>query len=114
MTSLLNKANRYFSKNVRGKAASAVHEMAVQVYGRMVDDSKDRSATFESLTTGERHRDDRGGYCNTKAFETCFTAYFCWFKKAKGHVKIEDISFSYNELAFVTLEVSALSSEACL
>ncbi len=46
-------ANRYFSKNVRGKAASAVREMAVQVYGRMVDDSKDRSTTFESLTTGE-------------------------------------------------------------
>ncbi len=47
------QANRYFSKNVRGKAASAVREMAVQVHGRMVDDSKDQSTTFESLATGE-------------------------------------------------------------
>ena len=47
------QANRYRSKTVRGKAAPVVREMAVQVYGRMVDDSKDRSTTFESLTTGE-------------------------------------------------------------
>ncbi|KAL0035440.1 hypothetical protein WJX77_006457 [Trebouxia sp. C0004] len=53
MTSLLNKANRYFSKNVRGKAASAVHEMATQVYGRIADDSRDRSTTLQSLTTDE-------------------------------------------------------------
>ncbi|DBA98306.1 TPA: hypothetical protein ACH3X1_001226 [Trebouxia sp. C0004] len=53
MTSLLNKANRYFSKNVRGKAASAVREMATQVYGRMADDSRDRSTMLQSLTTGE-------------------------------------------------------------
>lgn len=79
--------------------------MAVQVYGRMVDDSKDRSTTSEFLTTGERHGHERGGYCNTKAFESCLIAYFRWFKEAKGHVKIEDTSFSYNELAFVTLEV---------
>ena len=63
---------------------------------------------------GERYRDDRGGYCNTKALESCLIAYFCWFKKVKGHVKIEETSFSHNELAVVTLEVSALSSEACL
>ena len=47
------QANRYFSKNVRDKAVSAVHETAVQVYGRMVDDSKDRSTTFDCMTTGE-------------------------------------------------------------
>ncbi|KAL0020249.1 hypothetical protein WJX77_010683 [Trebouxia sp. C0004] len=76
MTSLLNKANRYFSKNVRGKAASAVREMATQVYGRMADDSRDRSTMLQSLTTGDRYRDGR-----------------------------EETSFSYNELAFVTLEV---------
>ncbi|DBA98092.1 TPA: hypothetical protein ACH3X1_014713 [Trebouxia sp. C0004] len=46
MTSPLNKAN-YFSKNVRGKAASAVHEMATHVYGRMADDSRDRSTTLQ-------------------------------------------------------------------
>ncbi|DBA87913.1 TPA: hypothetical protein ACH3X1_004901 [Trebouxia sp. C0004] len=46
-------ANRYFSKNVRGKAASAVHEMATQVYGRMADDSRDRSTTLQSLTIDE-------------------------------------------------------------
>ena len=62
---------------------------------------------------GERYKDDRGGYCNTKAFESCLIAYFRWFKKVKGHVTIEDTSFSYNELAFVTLEVSTVSSEAC-
>lgn len=28
--------------------------------------------------------------------------------------RIKETSLSYNELAFVTLEVSALSSEACL
>ncbi|DBB04416.1 TPA: hypothetical protein ACH3X1_012898 [Trebouxia sp. C0004] len=114
MQSLLNKANRYFSKNVRGKAASAVREMATQVYGRMAVDSRDRSTTLPSLTTGDRYRDDRGGYCNTKAFESCLTAYFCWFKKVTGHVRIEETSLSYNELAFVTLEVSAFSSEAFL
>ncbi|DBA75747.1 TPA: hypothetical protein ACH3X1_010158 [Trebouxia sp. C0004] len=53
----------------------------------------------------DRYRDDRGGYCNTKAFESCLIAYFCWFKKVKGHVRIEETSFSYNELAFVTSEV---------
>ncbi|DBA77814.1 TPA: hypothetical protein ACH3X1_009171 [Trebouxia sp. C0004] len=71
-------ANRYFSDNLRGKAASAVHEMAMQVYDRMADDSRDRSTTLQSLTTDE---------------------------KVTGHVRIEETSFSYNELAFVTLEV---------
>ncbi|DBB04096.1 TPA: hypothetical protein ACH3X1_013148 [Trebouxia sp. C0004] len=100
-----SSANRYFSKNVWGKAASAVHEMATQVYGRLADDSKDRSTMLPSLTTGDRYRDDRGGYCNTKAFESCLIAYFRWFKEVKGHVRIEETSFSYNELALVALEV---------
>ncbi len=34
------------------KAASAVREMAAQVYIRMVDDCRDKSITFESLKAG--------------------------------------------------------------
>ncbi|DBA98247.1 TPA: hypothetical protein ACH3X1_001171 [Trebouxia sp. C0004] len=84
MTSLLNKANRYFSKNVRGKA----HQLCMKW-----------------LRKCDRYRDDRGGYCNTKAFESCLIAYFRWFKKVTGHARIQETSFSYNELTFVTLEV---------
>ncbi len=40
------QANRYFSRNVRGKAALAVCEIAGQVYGRIVDDSRDSSTTL--------------------------------------------------------------------
>jgi len=47
------QANRYFSRNARGKAALAVRDMAGQVYGRMVDDCRDKSTTFESLKAGE-------------------------------------------------------------
>ncbi len=47
------QAKRYFSKNGRGKAASAVREMALQVYSRMVDDCRNKSTMFESLKAGE-------------------------------------------------------------
>jgi len=47
------QANIYFSGNVRGKAALVVHEMAGQVYARMVDDCRDKSTPFESLKAGE-------------------------------------------------------------
>jgi hypothetical protein len=47
------QTNRYFSRNVRGKAALVLREMAGQVYGRMVDDCRDKSTTLESLKAGE-------------------------------------------------------------
>jgi len=37
----------------KGKAASAVHAMAAQVYSRMVDDCRDKSTMFEPLKAGE-------------------------------------------------------------
>ncbi|DBA98234.1 TPA: hypothetical protein ACH3X1_001158 [Trebouxia sp. C0004] len=52
---------RCFSKSVTGKAASAVRELAAQVYGKMVDDCRDKSTSFESLKAGDRYRDDMGG-----------------------------------------------------
>ncbi len=47
------QANRYFSRNVSGKAALVLREVAGQVYGRMVDDCRDKSTTFECLKAGE-------------------------------------------------------------
>jgi len=45
--------------------------------------------------------------------KSCLIAYYRWFKKIKGHLRVEDTSVSHNKLAFVTLEVSALSLGAC-
>ena len=61
---------------------------------------------------GDRYKDEAGGYCNTKPFQSCLIAYYRWFKKIKGHLRKEETSFFTIEEAFVTLEVSPLSSAA--
>jgi len=74
------QANRYFSRIVRGKAALAVREMAWQVYGRMANDCRDKSTTFESLKAGEV-------LSPTDTFASCCeTKWQCIFRNPMAHV----------------------------
>lgn len=50
ITFCILQANRYFSKNVRGKVASLVRETALCEYGKMVNKT---DHTYDTLWSGE-------------------------------------------------------------
>ena len=61
---------------------------------------------------GRAYRDKDNKFCNVKGFKSSLVAYYRWNTKQKGHISVKDTSYTIQELAFVSMEVS-IDHAAC-